>query len=504
MNMTDAYNKRIEEITGAPSNLSKPEARDWLVEHGEDVTERVDTVESRFSIIPNALYDARSPYHVGHAAAGAWAHIKSLGPLWKFSVQGFASVSDEGITAIQSQMKELQLRGWALNFGKKKNGRWAKGSLWVFLDDPSEASRVIMEKQEKGYVLRSRYEGPRVAENGTEKFRVKDHVVKREGCGNVENPETHPVPHCGKRNSEFSIMEPETPQNPRSQPYMGIPYTENPYTGNPYTENPRLFNTKGDVINKRTNPEPCGESALPGPESESPVEDRSPDGSLSRSAEASLPKSLETEKEGMGELPAPSLENIRTESARDVPEGRFSIETLRGYYPRSSNSPNVKEKEAKAYRKALASGTAPEDVFEAARIFLEEFEANGTDEMYMPGLYSFLKNDHYLKAYLVKVADSKKQSEAAELRSKKRTVNEAIPPLTREEIPFLLDFAATNGSKKLVSLANRLEKTDPYKTLDPEHPEHQLLSRLCRSKDEGLAPQFFDFAYNRLIERSGR
>lgn len=504
MNMTDAYNKRIEEITGAPSNLSEPEARDWLVEHGEDVTERVDTVESRFSIIPNALYDARSPYHVGHAAAGAWAHIKSLGPLWKFSVQGFASVSDEGITAIQSQLKELQLRGWALNFGKKKSGRWAKGSLWVFLDDPREASRIIMEKQEKGYVLRSRYEGPRVGENGTEKFMVKDHVVKRGGCGNVENTETRPVPHCGKRNSEFSTMESETPQNPRSQPYMGIPYTEIPYTGNPYTENPRLFNTKGDVINKRTNPEPCGESALAGPEGDNPIEDRSPDGLLSRSAEASLPKSLETEKDGMGELPAPSPENAATESACDVPEDRFSIEALRGYYPRSSNSAKVKEKEEKAYRKLLASGTAPKDVFEAVRIFLDEFEERGTEERFRPGLLSFMENDQYLQAYLVKVADEKKQSEAAELRSKKRTVNEAIPPLTREEIPFLLDFASANGSKRLVSLANELEKTDPYKTLDPEHPEHQLLSRLCRSKDEGLAPQFYDFAYKRLIERSGR
>ena len=451
-------------------------------------------LEKQFTQVPNLLHDSRSPYRVHAAAAGYYHAIKMKPDNWRWSLEGFIATCMEGKAAVRKGLDELEEHGWLLRMRpRSSSGRFMNSALWVLLSNPSEYDETLTRLESLGFAKTNSLSPHNLPELQNPRSEPKYHFsdIGEEtpsDLGIVENP--HP---CGNANVENSAIEGDIPcenaENPRSEPKY-----QKTYIGK--SDTILYVNQNNKLKNKN--------SATPTRDGLGVADGRSPDGSLSRSAEASLSKGFETKKEGMEEPPAPLQENAGSESRSAVAEGRFSIEALQGYYPRNSNSPDVKEKEAKAYEGVLASGVAAEDVFEAARIFLKEFEERGTEERYMPGLLNFLKSDQYLKAYLTKVNDAKRQSEAAELRSKERVVNKAIPALTREEIPFLLDFAASNGSKRLVSLAETLGKTDPYKTLDPEHPEHQLLSRLCRCKDKGLAPEFYDFAYNRLIERSGR
>lgn len=469
-------------------------------------------LERQFSQVPNLLHDSRSPYRVHAAAAGYYHAIKMKPDNWQWSLEGFIATCMEGKAAVRKGLDELEEHGWLLRMRpRSSSGRFMNSALWVLLSNPSEYDETLARLESLGFAKTNSLSPHNLPELQNPRSEPKCHFSDigeetTSDLGIVEN--TH---SCGNENVENSAVEDDIPcentETPRSEPKC-----QKTYIGKSDTI---LYVNQNNKLNKNSASKTRGSRCYKA--DTTATESRSPDGSLNRSAEASLSKGFEKTGKGqrhdsdaVASLPetaepsAPSPEVSETATPGKTSEGHFSIEALRGYYPRSSNSAKVKEKEAKAYRKVLASGTAPEDVFEAVRIFLDEFEERGTEERFRPGLLSFMENDQYLQAYLVKVADEKKQSEAAELRSKKRTVNEAIPPLTREEIPFLLDFAATNGTKRLVSLANRLEKTNPYKTLDPEHPEHQLLSRLCRSKDEGLAPQFYDFAYKRLTERSGR
>ena len=215
-NFNDSYINKLD-------GRAEDEAMVAEVFAGRDVMRFERTIDSRFTIVPNELMDSRSPYHVGHAAAGCWAHMMALGRSWRFSVAGFATVCEEGVTAIKAQLKALEQRGWVLCFRRRERGRWAVGTLWLALDDPRRAPSTVARYEAMGLTLFSKLN------NEIAKPQVSTVCLNPAygaDLGIVDNFET-------KENAiveNYSVESPsnaESQGNPRSAPYDGKPYVEN-------------------------------------------------------------------------------------------------------------------------------------------------------------------------------------------------------------------------------------------------------------------------------------
>lgn len=190
---------------------------------GNDVMTFDRSIDSCFTIVPNELTDSRSPYHVNHAAAGCWMHMKALGRGWRFNVKGFVTICDDGESKIQSQLKALEAKGWVLCFRRRERGRWAAGGVWHVLDDPRRAPAQVELYESLGLTLYSKLE------TVIEKPQVRTVSRKQRydsDQGIVENlsAEETLVVENSADNSDFCEM---AQQNARSQPYLEKPYLEN-------------------------------------------------------------------------------------------------------------------------------------------------------------------------------------------------------------------------------------------------------------------------------------
>ncbi len=211
---------------------------------GNDVMTFDRSIDSCFTIVPNELTDSRSPYHVNHAAAGCWMHMKALGRGWRFNVKGFVTICDDGESKIQSQLKALEAKGWVLCFRRRERGRWAAGGVWHVLDDPRRAKAQVELYESLGLTLYSKLE------TVIEKPQVKTASrIQRYGSdqGIVENlsAEENPLVENSADGLGFSK---KAQQNTRSQPYLEKPYLENRPLFN------KLNNKK---LNEQSSPMPC-------------------------------------------------------------------------------------------------------------------------------------------------------------------------------------------------------------------------------------------------------
>lgn len=112
-----------------------------------------DSPENRFSMVPNEICDARSPYRVGAAALGYWVAIKAKPPTWRFSFKGFVSTCAEGKAAVRRGLDELESKGWLLRLQPKSvGGKFSSGALWVLLNDPRNYGAVVAKYEALGFM----------------------------------------------------------------------------------------------------------------------------------------------------------------------------------------------------------------------------------------------------------------------------------------------------------------------------------------------------------------
>lgn len=126
------------------------------VDTRKETTDHYRTAQSRFSQLPNRLVDTRRPLHLSLGAAGMWWHLKALGPSWQISIAGLVRVCDEGKTAVETQIKELQSKAMILCFRRRAEGRIVGKSCWIMVDDQRYAEAIVDEQRSHGYVLVSK------------------------------------------------------------------------------------------------------------------------------------------------------------------------------------------------------------------------------------------------------------------------------------------------------------------------------------------------------------
>lgn len=500
-------NSRIEAITGTRPELDDAHAAAELVRLGQDVLLFDRTIDKRFTMVPNELVDNRSPFHVSHDAAGCWVHMQQLGPEWAFSVAGFVSVSDDGLTKINGQLKQLGQKGWVLCFRRRERGRWTPGSFWCVLDDPRRAASRIEQMGRMGLELITKVDPKCLAQASAAKPQVRTRFTKSESGSDlgivenspiVENPGgAEPAPDCGKPGFER--------QNTRSQPDLRKPYLENRTLNNiesksdteSYSEASQRSVSERHAsagVSCRA-PEaapstPAGNAQEPPRREATPTPERPParepdpaagEGRLRLDGRAGGAASME-------EREKPKNGAVRASR----PDG---LKALRKLYPRpTSGSPERLEKEIAAYGRAVAAAGSQERLMSAVKGYLAAFERSGKDPRYMPSLLNFLEGRGYLEAALAEL-DGKDDEAADALYAKRiKRVNRELPMYSEAERPVLLAFAKASGEKHLVALAAAAEQRG-----GPDSPEFMRLSMMARNKPYNRA--FAIFACQALDER---
>lgn len=505
-------NSRIEAITGTRPDLDDAHAAAELVRLGQDVLLFDRTIDKRFTMVPNELVDNRSPFHVSHDAAGCWVHMQQLGPEWAFSVAGFVTVSDDGLTKVNGQLKQLGQKGWVLCFRRRERGRWTPGSFWCVLDDPRRAASRIEQMRSMGLELITKVDQNCLIKPTSAKPQVRTRFTKSESGSDLGIVENSPIvenseaaesaPDCGKPGFER--------KNPRSQPDLRKPYLENRTLNNIESKSDTEPQSEASQQSDSAPQAPAG-TRSPAPESARPVSAGNPQELPQREA-APLPDVLPAREpdpaaaesrlrlDGRAGGAASSRDRENPKNQGDAarvsrPDG---LKALRKLYPRpTSGSPERLEKEIEAYGRAEAMAGSPERLMSAVRGYVEAFERSGKDPRYMPSLLNFLEGRGYLEAALADLDGKDDQAADALYAKRMKRVNRELPMYSEAERPVLLAFAKASGEKQLAALAAAAEQRG-----GPDSPELVRLSIAARNKPYNRA--FALFACQALDERRPR
>lgn len=506
-------NSRIEAITGTRPNLDDAHAAAELVKLGQDVLLFDRTIDKRFTMVPNELVDNRSPFHVSHDAAGCWVHMQQLGPEWAFSVAGFETVSDDGLTKVKSQLKQLELKGWVLCFRRRERGRWTPGSFWCVMDDPRRAASRISQMAGMGLELITKIDPKCLAQEPAVKPQVRTRCTKQtsgsdlgivENSPIVENSEgAESAPDCGKPGFKR--------QNPRSRPDVRKPHVENRTLNNIESKSDTEPQSEASQRSDSAPPQaPAGAGGqTPGNAPSGPT--GSAQGLPQRKAPAApavpparRPDPAATEgrlrlEERAGGAASPKdrgkPKNQGDAARASRPNG---LKALRKLYPRpTTGTPERLEKEIEAYGRAVAMAGSQERLVSAVRGYLAAFERSGKDPRYMPSLLNFLEGRGYLEAALADLDGKDDQAADALYVKRMKRVNRELPMYSEAERPVLLAFAKASGEKQLAALAAAAEQRG-----GPDSPEFMRLSMAARNKPYNRA--FALFACQALDERRPR
>lgn len=402
--------------TGAPSQVQDKVAS---VFDGNDAILFDRTIDARFTIVPNELMDSRSPYHVDHAAAGCWAHMMALGRDWRFSVKGFATVCDEGLSGIQTQLKKLERKGWVLCFRRRERGRWAPGTLWQVLDDPRRARDTVARFEALGLELYSKLD------DEFAKPQVTTTLGKSESgsdLGIVENFDPVMPQEAQSATKEA--------QNPRSQPYSGKPYLENPHQYNILNKRKRTpiseaAQRSGSTPDERA----CADGAQGDPCSEA-LEPRPP----SRDAPEPEPATAQPADGRGADAPLDGAASRPLVDDQEIQRSREAFDLICAESPvgiRESSVPKAK----RAFAALTAAGREPERIAGSWRAYVSEYrEAHGTDLSQHRSVLSFLAD--------AEAVDRFSMPKAAEMQSMPASTPPSLPsdvPSERPESPQGVD-----------------------------------------------------------------
>ena len=453
-----------------------------------------DSPEDRFSMVPNEICDARSPYRVGAAALGYWVAIKAKPPTWRFSLAGFISTCAEGKDAVRKGLDELESKGWLLRLRPKSaGGKFSAGALWVLLNDPRNYDSAAAKYEGLGFIRTSkaaprRRKPAKAVENAVAPIVENSDEQLEDSSAESNQPQQNPrsEPMCGKPDigSDLGIVEnsiaqvpdlrgnaPNVAQNPRSKPMCGK------------TDIGNSASIKNINKNKNLNSEATQRSD----ESEgAPGEGRSPKGSLGREAAASLEgKSREEGDSKNGQtsiaLPSPS------------PEAQEAYARIEAFYPRPAEG-GARDSAILLLDGLLRRGVKAEDVELAARGYAADCAEKRRPKRYTLSLLTFLREP---KGFLLwnPRPESTPSGGGAET-PERAAVREAYRRGEASDAALVPAWAEQCSDVRVQSLWSLLSLKLLAEPRLESHDEYEMLRRLAHSRE--LFPDFAAFAAARL------
>lgn len=416
-----------------------------------------DSPENCFSMVPNEICDARSPYRVGAAALGYWVAIKAKPPTWRFSLAGFISTCAEGKDAVRKGLDELESKGWLLRLRPKSaGGKFSAGALWVLLNDPRNYGSVAAKYEELGFVKTSKA----AARRGKQAKAVENAPRPI-----VENPDEQ----SGVKAAESNQHQ----QNPRSKPMCGKPDIGKSATIKNINKNINKYKNQNSEATQRSD----GGAGAPGGS-------RSPEGSLGREAAASLKASA---KKGRPE----KAEQESLPWDRPSVQAEECYARLESFYPRPAEG-GARDRALRALDGLLRHGVEAGEVEAAARRYAADCAAKSRPKRYELSLLTFLADARGFESWRragEPAAAAPEPPECAAVRKAYRrgeaSDSELVPP-----------WAAQSGdaraSRLWAALASKLEADA---RLD-SHEEYDALRRMAHSRE--LFPDFAAFAAARI------
>lgn len=455
-----------------------------------------DSPENCFSMVPNEICDARSPYRVGAAALGYWVAIKAKPPTWRFSLAGFISTCAEGKDAVRKGLDELESKGWLLRLRPKSaGGKFSAGALWVLLNDPRNYGSVAAKYEELGFVKTSKAAARRgkqakavenaprpIVENPDEQSGVK----AAESNQYQQNPRSEPM--CGKPDigSDLGIVEnslaqvpdgqgnaSNAAQTPRSKPMCGKPDIGKSATIKNINKNINKHKNQNSEATQRSD----GGAGAPGG-------GRSPEGSLGREAAASLKASA---KKGRPE----KAEQESLPWDRPSVQAEECYARLESFYPRPAEG-GARDRALRALDGLLRHGVEAGEVEGAARRYAADCAAKSRPKRYELSLLTFLVDARGFDSWRRATEPGEPAPEppacAAVRKAYRRgeaSDSELVPP-----------WAAQSGDARVSRLwAALASKLEADARLD-SHEEYDALRRMAHSRE--LFPDFAAFAAARI------
>lgn len=412
-----------------------------------------DSPENRFSMVPNEICDARSPYRVGAAALGYWVTIKAKPPTWRFSFKGFVSTCAEGKAAVRRGLDELESKGWLLRLQPKSvGGKFSSGALWVLLNDPRNYGAVVAKYEALGF-MRSGKSAPGPAGPIAAVENASDSIV--------ENP-------AGEPREEF-----ETGNDPQQNPWSKPMYH---FSDIGKSDPIKEFNKLKNLNSEATQRSDGGAGTPDG--------SRSPEGSLDREAAASLKRKSQVEKPEKAEQ-----ESLPWD--RPSAQAEECYARLESFYPRPAKG-SARDRALRALDGLLRRGVDAGEVEDAARRYAADCAAKSRPKRYELSLLTFLADARGFESWRrasEPVGPAPEPPECAAVRKAYRRGEASDSEL----VPA---WASQSGDARVSRLwAALASKLGADARLD-SHEEYDALRRMAHSRE--LFPDFAAFAAPRL------
>ena len=451
-----------------------------------------DSPENRFSMVPNEICDARSPYRVGAAALGYWVAIKAKPPAWRFSLAGFISTCAEGKDAVRKGLDELESKGWLLRLRPKSaGGKFSAGALWVLLNDPRNYDSAAAKYEGLGFVRTSKAaarRGKPAKAVGNASCAIVENPAGQLGDAGAESNQPHQNPSsepmCGKPDigSDLGIVEnparkdrenpgnaPNVAQNPRSKPMYGK------------TDIGKSASIKNSIKNKTL----ISEATQRSDESSGiPGGGRSPEGSLGREASASLEASGKEEKPQKAEQ-----ESLPWDRPSALAEECFA--RLESFYPRPAEG-RARARALRALDGLLRRGVDAGEIEDAARRYAADCAAKSRPKRYELSLLTFLADARGFESWRRAGEPAATAPEPPECSA----VRKAYRRGEASDSELVPAWASQSGDARVSRLwAALASKLGADARLD-SHEEYDALRRMAHSRE--LFPDFAAFAAPRL------
>ena len=454
-----------------------------------------DSPENRFSMVPNEICDARSPYRVGAAALGYWVAIKAKPPTWRFSFKGFVSTCAEGKAAVRRGLDELESKGWLLRLQPKSvGGKFSSGALWVLLNDPRNYGAVVAKYEALGF-MRSGKSAPGPAgpiaavENASDPIVENSAGEPREefetGNDPQQNPWSEPMYRKSDIGSDQAIVENPTAQvgqksrdaqdnaqNARSKPMY---HFSDIGKSDPIKEFNKLNKLKN--LNSEATQRSDGGAGTPDGS-------RSPEGSLGREAAASLKSKSQVEKP----------EKAKQESLpwdRPSAQAEECYARLESFYPRPAEG-GARDRALRALDGLLRRGVDAGEVEDAARRYAADCAAKSRPKRYVLSLLTFLADARGFDSWRRASEPGEPAPEPPECAA----VRKAYRRGEASDSELVPAWASQSGDARVSRLwAALASKLGADARLD-SHEEYDALRRMAHSRE--LFPDFAAFAAPRL------
>lgn len=412
-----------------------------------------DSPENRFSMVPNEICDARSPYRVGAAALGYWVAIKAKPPTWRFSFKGFVSTCAEGKAAVRRGLDELESKGWLLRLQPKSvGGKFSSGALWVLLNDPRNYGAVVAKYEALGF-MRSGKSAPGPAGPIAAVENASDPIVENSS---------------GEPREEFETGN-DPQQNPWSEPMY---HFSDIGKSDPIKE----FNKLKNLNSEATQRSDGGAGAPDG--------SRSPEGSLGRKAAASLKSKSQVEKP----------EKTKQESLpwdRPSAQAEECYARLESFYPRPAEG-GARDRALRALDGLLRHGVDAGEVEDAARRYAADCAAKSRPKRYELSLLTFLSDARGFDSWRRASEPGGPAPEPPECAA----VRKAYRRGEASDSELVPAWASQSGDARVSRLwAALASKLGADARLD-SHEEYDALRRMAHSRE--LFPDFAAFAAPRF------